>query len=190
MKPITAAFQGPSGELDAPEPLHVGVKGTVAIPGDSDIKGRHCRPPRGLVSESCSLEAALPLFTVRLQKGTWYCFFGPRSSCSVRAVFICFHLLFCPSWFQTTPHQTAWLAGSQIPAPGDSEVGGDDPPGAAGRRRLLSGEDPGPQLSMKDGADTALYHHAPSNGLLFHSGIFPALWGRPLVFRNLKSESG
>lgn len=45
LKPITAAFQGPLGELDAPEPLHVGVKGTVAVSGDSDIKGRYSQPP-------------------------------------------------------------------------------------------------------------------------------------------------
>ena len=38
-------FQDPLGELDNPEPLHVGVKGTLGVSGDSNIKGRHSRPP-------------------------------------------------------------------------------------------------------------------------------------------------
>ena len=73
-KPATAAFQGPLGELNASEPLYMcGVKGTLAIAGNSKIKGRPSWPLLCFF-ESCSFEDVLQLFIAHFQKAALYSF--------------------------------------------------------------------------------------------------------------------
>lgn len=161
----------------------MGVKGTPGISGDSNIRGRHSRPRplRSLVSESCSLEAVLRLLTAHLQTGTLYSFLCSRFSCSVSKT---------PFSFAATSGSALDFKGHLTKRPGWHEVGCLLLLGAGWRQqeeRLLSGEDPGPQgegWSSHSPFSSCPFH----SGLLFHSGMVPTLWGRPLVFRNLKSK--
>lgn len=76
---------GSSGRAGRSRAFARGCERNPSISGTPTTKEgiRGHRPLRGLVSESCSLEAVLQLLAAHLLKGTLYSFLSSRFSCSV-----------------------------------------------------------------------------------------------------------